>query len=64
VTPGIVDVYDVSQDCRHPVLQSSSPLGILGHESGFSPDGRTLWISTTARAGVAAIDVSNPRLPR
>ena len=61
--PGIVDVYDVSQDCRHPVLQSSSPLGILGHESGFSPDGRTLWISTTARAGVAAIDVSNPRLP-
>jgi hypothetical protein len=64
VTPGIVDVYDVSQDCRHPVLQSSSPLGILGHESGFSPDGRTLWISTTVRAGVAAIDVSNPRLPR
>ena len=61
--PGIVDVYDVSSDCRHPVLQSSSPLGILGHESGFSPDGRTLWISTTAQAGIAAIDVSNPRLP-
>ncbi|MCU1353967.1 MAG: hypothetical protein JWM05_3176 [Acidimicrobiales bacterium] len=62
--PGIVDVYDVSQDCRHPVLQSTSPLGIMGHESGFSPDGRTLWISTTARAGVAAIDVSNPRLQK
>jgi hypothetical protein len=61
--PGIVDVYDVSQDCRHPVLQSSTPLGILGHESGFSPDGRTLWISTTARPGVTAIDVSNPRVP-
>jgi hypothetical protein len=61
--PGIVDVYDVSSDCRHPVLQSSSPLGILGHESGFSPDGRTLWISTTAQPGVTAIDVSNPRLP-
>ncbi len=61
--PGIVDVYDVSQDCRQPVLKSSSPFGILGHESGFSPDGRTLWISTTARAGVAAIDVSNPSLP-
>jgi len=61
--PGIVDVYDVSQDCRHPVLQSSTPLGILGHESGFSPDGRTLWISTTAQPGVTAIDVSNPRLP-
>ena len=61
--PGVVDVYDVSQDCRQPVLKSSTPLGILGHESGFSPDGRTLWISTTARAGVAAIDVSNPSLP-
>ena len=61
--PGIVDVYDVSQDCRHPALQSSTPLGILGHESGFSPDGRTLWISTTAQAGVTAIDVSNPVVP-
>jgi hypothetical protein len=61
--PGIVDVYDVSQDCRNPVLQSTSPLGILGHESGFSPDGRTLWISTTAGPGVTAIDVSNPKLP-
>jgi hypothetical protein len=61
--PGIVDIYDVSQDCRNPVLQSISPLGILGHESGFSPDGRTLWISTTAQPGVTAIDVSNPKLP-
>lgn len=61
--PGVVDIYDVSNDCRYPVLQSSTPLGILGHESGFSPDGRTLWISTTAQPGVTAIDVSNPRLP-
>jgi hypothetical protein len=58
--PGIVDIYDVSQDCRYPVLQSSTPLGILGHESGFSPDGRTLWISSSH---LTAIDVSNPRLP-
>jgi hypothetical protein len=62
--PGVVDIYDVSQDCRHPVLQSTSPLGILGHESGFSSDGRTLWISTTAGPGVTAIDVSNPVLPK
>jgi hypothetical protein len=61
--PGVVDVYDVSKDCRHPALQSSTPLGILGHESGFSSDGRTLWISTTAQPGVTAIDVSDPRLP-
>jgi hypothetical protein len=61
--PGVVDVYDVSQDCRTPVLKSETPLGILGHESGFSPDGKTLWISTTAQPGVTAIDVSNPSLP-
>jgi hypothetical protein len=61
--PGVVDVYDISQDCLHPTLKSETPLGILGHESGFSPDGRTLWISTTAQPGVTAIDVSNPALP-
>jgi hypothetical protein len=61
--PGVVDVYDVSKDCRNPVLESSTPLGILGHEGAFSPDGRTLWISTTAQPGVTAIDVSNPQSP-
>src|SRR6185437_8816671 len=61
--PGVVDVYSVKDDCRHPVLQSETPFGILGHESGFSPDGKTLWISTTAQPGVTAIDVSNPVLP-
>lgn len=61
--PGQVDIYDVSQDCLHPTLESSLPVGILSHESGFSPDGRTLWISTTAQPGVTAIDVSNESLP-
>ncbi len=61
--PGVVDVYDVSQDCRYPVLKSTTPLGILGHESGFSPDGRTLYISTTSQPGVTALDVTNPVLP-
>ena len=61
--PGIVDIYDVSKDCRAPVLKSSTPFGILGHESGFSPDGRTLWVSTTARPGVTAIDVTDPARP-
>src|SRR3954471_11524516 len=35
--PGFVDVWDVSQDCLHPTFKSSSPMGVLGHESGFSP---------------------------
>src|SRR5687767_1043046 len=25
--PGILDIYDVSEDCRHPVLKSSGPTG-------------------------------------
>ena len=62
--PGIVDVYDVSQDCRYPVLRSSTPLGILGHESGFAPDGRTFYVSTTARPGITAIDLADPSAPR
>ena len=26
--PGFVDVYGVKQDCRHPVLDSSSPMDV------------------------------------
>jgi hypothetical protein len=62
--PGVVDIYDVSQDCRTPVLQSSTPLGILGHESGLAPDGRTFYVSSLSGGTVTAIDVSDPRLPR
>jgi hypothetical protein len=59
--PAAVDVYDVSKDCRTPVLASTSYTpGRMGHESGFSPDGRTLWISS---GGITAIDVSDPTAP-
>ncbi|MDP9182229.1 MAG: hypothetical protein M3P04_05570 [Actinomycetota bacterium] len=61
---GVVDVYDVSQDCRAPVLKSALPLGLLGHEGAFSPDGNTYWASTTADRGLSAIDVSDPANPR
>jgi hypothetical protein len=61
--PGIVDLYDISGDCRHPVLQSSTPTGILGHESGFAPDGNTFYAASLATGNLTAIDVSNPSLP-
>jgi hypothetical protein len=61
---GQVDVYDASQDCRKPVFKSSLPLGLLGHEGAFSPDGNTYWASTTADRGLSAIDVTNPALPQ
>ena len=49
--PGLVSIYDVSQDCRHPVLQSTRPVARLGHESGFSQDGKTFYASGTAIEG-------------
>jgi hypothetical protein len=68
--PGIVDVYDLTQDCRRPVLLSSLPVGIAGHEGTFSPDGMTYWAAAGAgfytgrRSGtIVAVDVSDPRLP-
>ncbi|HEX9695078.1 MAG TPA: hypothetical protein VGB64_02040 [Actinomycetota bacterium] len=61
--PGIVDVYDVSQDCRAPVLMSSTPLGLIGHEGGFAPDGLTYWATSTGGNRVTAVDVADPSLP-
>ena len=61
--PGIVDVYDVSQDCRQPVLKALSPLGILGHESGMAPDGRTFYTASPGTPTITPIDISNPSLP-
>jgi hypothetical protein len=60
--PSAVDIYDVSKDCRHPVLKSSLPVGGLGHEGSFSPDGRTFWVASPV-GNLTAIDVSNPSVP-
>ena len=62
--PGIVDIYDISADCRHPVLRSSLPVGIVGHEGQFSPDGNTYWVTATTTQTLVAIDVVNPALPK
>jgi hypothetical protein len=61
--PGIVDVYDVSEDCRNPVLRASAPVGVLGHESGFAPDGNTFYVAALHAPIVVAVDVTNPVLP-
>jgi hypothetical protein len=61
--PGIVDLYDLNEDCRNPVLQSSLPVGIFGHESGFAPDGNTFYVTSISTGQITAVDVSNPKLP-
>jgi hypothetical protein len=62
--PGQVDVYDLSADCRTPVLRSSLPVGVLGHESGFSPDGLTFWAASLGGGLLTAVDLTNPSAPR
>ena len=61
--PGLVSIYDVRKDCRHPVLQSTAPVARLGHESGFSPDGKTFYAAGTAFKAITAIDVTDPKNP-
>ncbi len=61
--PGIVDVYDVSKDCRVPTLLSSTPLGVFGHESTFSPDGKTFYVAGTLSPTVSAVDLTDPTKP-
>jgi hypothetical protein len=62
--PGIVDVYDISQDCRNPQLLTSAPVGVLGHESGMAPDGNTFYSASPGTPTLTPIDISNPLLPR
>jgi hypothetical protein len=61
--PGWVSIYDVSKDCRSPELQFSGPIARLGHESGFSEDGRTFYATGTAYRSITAIDVNDPKKP-
>jgi hypothetical protein len=61
--PGVVDVYDLKADCRHPVLDATLPVGFLGHESGFAPDGRTFYATSLFDGHVTAVDLTNPKLP-
>src|SRR4051812_31439499 len=61
--PGWVAFYDASKDCRHPVLEFGGPLARLGHESGFSQDGKTFYATSVNNDDVTAIDVTNPKNP-
>ena len=61
--PGVVDLYDVNTDCRFPALRSTLPVGVLGHESGFAPDGNTFYATSISTGQVTAVDVTNPSLP-
>jgi len=61
--PGDVSIYSVNQDCRHPVLDATAPVGRFGHEGNFSPDGRIFYDAGTSVKSVTAIDVTDPTQP-
>lgn len=61
--PGVVDIYDVSGDCRSPVLKWTGPIGGAGHEATFAPDGNTLYTTATALPYLTALDVTDPSVP-
>jgi hypothetical protein len=61
--PGVVDVYSVTKDCRHPEPLSSTPVGVAGHESGFSPDGMTFFATAAITRTIVAIGLEDPRNP-
>lgn len=60
---GQFDLYDVSRDCLHPALASSTPTGILGHEGSFSPDGDTYYSASLYGHTLTAIDTKNILAP-
>ena len=61
---GVLELYDVRTNCRAPKLLSSTTTAVLGHESGFAPDGNTFYASSTGGQTLAAIDVKDPRKPK
>jgi hypothetical protein len=61
--PGVIDLYDISQDCRHPLLQASVPGSMFGHESGMALDGKTFYPTSIATDQTTAVDITNPRVP-
>src|SRR3954454_9623528 len=61
--PGFVSIYDVRSDCRHPKLDAFGAYARLGHESGFSADGKTFYATSTAFKAITAIDVTDPKAP-
>jgi hypothetical protein len=65
--PGFA-VYDLSADCRHPVLKSSITLpGSQAHMGGWAPDGMTYYVGQANRgagATLPVVDVSNPSSPK
>ncbi|HVE99533.1 MAG TPA: hypothetical protein VNA12_10195 [Mycobacteriales bacterium] len=61
--PGVLEIYDIKTDCRHPRLISTLPSAVLGHEGNLSSDGLTYYSGSLYAETLTAVDVSNPLAP-
>jgi hypothetical protein len=59
----ILDVYDVSADCKRPVLQKSVSIGGSGHAGNFSSDGTIYYASSLYTSQVFPVDLTDPKNP-
>jgi hypothetical protein len=71
-----MDVYDLSADCRQPIVRWSGILSpgdnggaavaqpLKGHDSNFSPDGLTFYDGSNFTKSYTAIDLTDPAKPR
>ena len=59
------DVYDISADCKHPVLQSAKDMsGSIGHTGQWAPDGKTYYVTPLRPdLSIIALDVTDPVNP-
>jgi len=59
-------VYDISQDCAHPVLKSSVNFaGSLGHTGQWAPDGNTYYITPLQNSiSMEVVDTTDPANPK
>ncbi len=62
--PGLAQ-YDISADCKNPVLKSSVALpGSIGHTGQYAPDGNTYYITPLrASPSIIAVDTTDPANP-
>jgi len=69
-----IDIYDLSQNCLHPQLLASAPVGtgtdgglvhkVIGHEGSWAPDGLTYYGGDLNAAQYYAVDTSDPSRPK
>lgn len=60
-----LELYDISQDCRNPILKSVFPLPNQHHEMRIAPDGMTVYVADLFREPeVVAVDISDLTNPK